>query len=187
MVLCSWLLDREMPSLAQSAGMLISFLGVLIIVSRGELAALMQLEFHAGDLWILVAMPVWGVYSVLLKRAPRELRGTGFAFALAAIGVAITLPVYVLDTWASPLRWPSAAQAGAILYIAVGASVLGFVAWNRGVVVAGANAAGFTLPLLPAFGTVLAIMFLGESFHLFHAVAFVVILGGVVLATARHR
>jgi drug/metabolite transporter (DMT)-like permease len=185
MLACSWLLEREKPSGAQIAGMLTSFLGVLVIVSRGEMATLVQFEFHRGDLWILLAMPLWGLYSVLLKRAPRELRGIGFAFAIAAFGVAMLAPLYVATEWSSPWHWPTAAQAAAILYIAVGASVLAFLAWNRGVGVAGANAAGFTLPLLPAFGTVLAIVFLGESFHLFHAVAFVIILAGVVLATYR--
>ena len=189
MIACSWLLERDKPSLRQVSGMLISFVGVLIIVSRGDIATLMHFEFHRGDLWIIVAMPLWGLYSVLLKRAPPELRGIGFAFAIAALGVAMLMPVYVLDTLASPMRWPIGIIATlvicTILYIAVGASVVAFLAWNRGVALAGANAAGFTLPLLPAFGTVLAIVFLGESFHLFHAVAFVVILAGVVLATYR--
>jgi drug/metabolite transporter (DMT)-like permease len=185
MIGCSWLLERDKPSLRQVTGMLVSFVGVLIIVSRGDARTLMHLEFHRGDLWIIVAMPLWGLYSVLLKRAPGELRGIGFAFSIAALGVAMLLPVYLVDTLASPMRWLTAAQTAAIAYIAVGASVLAFLAWNRGVALAGANAAGFTLPLLPAFGTVLAIVFLGESFYLFHAVAFVVILAGVVLATYR--
>jgi drug/metabolite transporter (DMT)-like permease len=63
--------------------------------------------------------------------------------------------------------------------------VLAFLAWNRGVAVVGANAAGFTLPLLPAFGTALAILFLGEVFQPFHAAGFVIIVAGVALATYR--
>ena len=186
MVLCSWLLEREKPSGRQLAGMLLSFVGVVIIVSRGELTALRHLEFHRGDLWILLAMPMWGVYSVLLMRAPIEVRGMGLAFTVAATGVAMMLPLYVVDIAGGPLRAPSAAEIGAVLYIGVVASVIAFLAWNRGVALAGANAAGFTMPLLPAFGTLLAIIFLGESFHAFHAIAFIFILGGVVLATRRH-
>jgi len=185
MLVCSWILEREKASRRQIAGMLISFAGVLIIVSRGEVAALRHLEFHRGDLWILVAMPLWGVYSVLLRRTPRELRGMGLAFTVAAIGVAMLAPVYALDVIGAPLRWPSAAEIGAVLYIAVAASVLAFLAWNRGVAVVGANAAGFTLPLLPAFGTALAMLFLGEAFQGFHAIGFITIVAGVSLATYR--
>jgi drug/metabolite transporter (DMT)-like permease len=185
MVACSWILEREQASLRQIAGMVISFAGVVIIVCQGEIQRLAHLELHSGDLWILAAMPMWGLYSVLLKRVPAELRGAGLAFTIAAIGVALLLPLSAVDAIDARLRWPSAAEVGAVLYIAVAASVAAFIAWNRGVAVVGANAAGFTLPLLPAFGTVLAIIFLGEAFRGFHAVGFATIVAGVVLATYR--
>ena len=185
MVACSWILEREHASLRQIAGMVISFAGVVIIVCQGEMQRLAQLELHSGDLWILVAMPMWGLYSVLLKRLPTGLRGTGLAFTITAIGVAMLLPLYAVDAIGASLRWPSAAEVAAVLYIAVAASVAAFLAWNRGVAVVGANAAGFTLPLLPAFGTVLAMIFLGEAFRGFHAVGFATIVAGVVLATYR--
>ena len=185
MIMCSWLLERDTPSLRQIGGMLISFLGVLIVVSHGSLQTLLSLEFHRGDAWILIAMPMWGLYSVLLKRTPPELRGAGFAFSIAAIGVAMLFPLYIVDVWGEPFRRLSPTELGAILYIAIAASVLAFLAWNRGVAVVGANAAGFTLPLLPAFGTLLAIVFLDEAFRGFHAAGFITIVAGVSFATAR--
>jgi len=184
-VVCSWLVDRERAGWRQVAGMLISFLGVLVIVCQGEPARLAQLEFHRGDAWILLAMPLWGLYSVLVKRCPPELRGVTLTFVLAAIGVAMLLPLYFAVAPRGPLRLPSATEAGAVLYVAIGASVLAFLCWNRGVAVVGANAAGFTIPLLPVFGTVLAIVALGESFRGFHAAGFATILTGVLLATWR--
>lgn len=184
-VVCSWFIDGEKAGWRQLGGMLVSFAGVLIIVCRGEPARLAQLEIHSGDALILLAMPVWGIYSVLLKRCPPELRGAALTFVLAAIGVAILVPLYFAAAPRGPLRWPTATEAGAVLYVAIAASVLAFICWNRGVAVVGANAAGFTLPLLPAFGTVLAILFLGESFQGFHAAGFATLLAGVVLATWR--
>jgi len=184
-VVCSWLVDRERAGWRQIAGMLISFLGVLVIVCQGEPARLAQLEFHRGDAWILLAMPLWGLYSVLVKRCPPELRGVTLTFVLAAIGVAMLLPLYFAVAPRGPLRLPSATEAGAVLYVAIGASVLAFLCWNRGVGVVGANAAGFTIPLLPVFGTLLAILVLGESFRGFHAAGFATILTGVLLATWR--
>ena len=70
-----------------------------------------------------------------------------------------------------------------MIYMGLGASVLAFICWNRGVAVVGANAAGFTVHLLPAFGTLLAILFLGEVFAGFHAAGIATILAGVLLAT----
>jgi drug/metabolite transporter (DMT)-like permease len=184
-VICSWAVDREGAGWRQIGGMLVSFLGVLVIVCQGEPARLVQLEIHRGDVWIFLAMPIWGIYSVLVRRCPPELRGATLTFVLALIGVAILLPLYFASAPRGPLLWPSEAEAGAVLYIAIAASVLAFICWNRGVAVVGANAAGFTLPLLPAFGTVLAILLLGESFRGFHGAGFATILAGVLLATWR--
>ena len=58
MLLCSWVIERERASRGQIAGMLISLAGILIILARGEPARVLQLELHAGDAWILLAMPV---------------------------------------------------------------------------------------------------------------------------------
>ena len=80
---------------------------------------------------------------------------------------------------------PTAAEAAVVLYIAIGTSVLAYICWNRGVAVVGANAAGFTIHLLPAFGTVLAILFLGERFAAFHAAGIATILAGVLIATRK--
>lgn len=184
-VVCSWIVDREKAGLRQSAGMLLSFVGVLLIVCQGEPGRLLQLEFHRGDAWILLAMPIWGIYSVIVKRCPPELRGLVLTFVIAVIGLAMLAPLYFAGAPRGPLRWPTGAEAGAVLYVAIAASVLAFLCWNRGVAVVGANAAGFTLPLLPVFGTVLAMLFLGESFRAFHAAGFATILVGVVLATWR--
>lgn len=185
MLLCSWILERDRATPHQVAGMLISFLGIVIIVCRGEPARLAQLEIHRGDAWILLAMPMWGVYSVLLKRAPAALRGIALAFVIAAAGVLMMVPLFMLDAAQGEMRWPGAAGVGGILYVALAASVAAFLCWNRGVAVLGANAAGFTMPLLPVFGTLLAMLFLGESFQAFHAAGFATILAGVILATYR--
>jgi drug/metabolite transporter (DMT)-like permease len=78
---------------------------------------------------------------------------------------------------------PTGPEIAAVFYIALCASVAAFMCWNRGVAVVGANAAGVSLHLLPAFGTILAIIFLGESFQGFHAAGIATILVGVVVAS----
>lgn len=184
-LLCSWLIDRERASWRQIAGMLVSLAGILIILSRGRPAALLELELHAGDGWILLAMPVWGIYSVLLKRRPAELGGLPFLFVISLAGVVMLLPFVALEAARAPVALPTAAEALGVLYMGLMASVAAFIFWNRGVATVGANAAGFTIHLLPAFGTLLAILFLGESFATFHAAGIVTILAGVLLATIK--
>jgi drug/metabolite transporter (DMT)-like permease len=183
MLLCSWALERERATPGQLAGMLVSLAGVCIILGRGELANLLQFRFHPGDAWIVLAMPIWGVYSVLLKRWPKDLGGTGFLFVLAAAGLPILLPAMAVESMiVSPKPLTPAGLAG-LVYVALFASVGAFICWNRGVAAVGANAAGFSMPLLPAFGTVLAILFLGEEVRPFHLAGIVTILTGVFVAT----
>lgn len=183
MLLCSWIFEREHATPRQIAGMLVSLAGILVILSRGEPASLLELELHAGDLWILAAMPIWGVYSVLLKRRPAGLGAREFLFVISVAGAMMLAPGFAALALQAPPRWPGEAAALGVLYMGIGASVLAFNFWNRGVAVVGANAAGFTVHLLPAFGTVLAIVFLGEAFAGFHAVGIATILAGVLLAT----
>jgi drug/metabolite transporter (DMT)-like permease len=182
-LLCSWVMDRERASARQVAGMLVSLAGILVILTRGEFARLLEFELHAGDAWILLAILLWGVYSVLLKRRPAALGGTELLFAMAVPAILLLTPAFFLEAQVLPPRPPSLESAAAVLYIGLFASAGAFMCWNRGVAVVGPNAAGFTLHLLPAFGTVLAILFLGETFQAFHAVGVATILAGVFVAT----
>jgi drug/metabolite transporter (DMT)-like permease len=183
MLLCSWSIEHERATRRQIAGVLISLVGILVILSRGELRSLLQFEFRAGDAWILLAMPVWGIYSVLLKRRPPELGGVVFLFLISVAGVMLLAPAFALEALRAPPRWPTTGEAAGVLYVALAASVGAFIFWNRGVAIVGANAAGFTLHLLPAFATVLAMVFLGEAFYAFHAAGIATILLGVIVAT----
>ncbi len=182
-MLCSWWMERERATRGQVIGMLISLGGILIILARGELARLTQVEFHLGDFWILSAMAIWGVYSVLLKRRPAQLGGVLMLFAVSVMGLALMLPLFVWRAMQAPLPVPDAAAVGAVLYIALAASIGSFICWNKGVAVVGANTASVSMHLLPAFGTILAILLLGETFQLFHAAGIATILIGVVVAT----
>ena len=183
MLLSSWALERERATGRQIFGMLVSFAGVVAILSRGDVASLLQLHFHAGDGWILLAMPMWGIYSVLLKRWPREVGGTAFLFLISVTGLPILLPAMLVESVYVPREPLTVPGFAGLVYVALFASVGAFICWNRSVAAVGANVAGFSMPLLPAFGTVLAIVFLGESVRPFHLIGIATILAGVLLAT----
>jgi drug/metabolite transporter (DMT)-like permease len=181
---CSWLLERERATPRQIAGMLISLAGILVIMTRGELASLLHIGIHSGDAWILAAMPLWGLYTVLLKRRPPELSGVGLLFVISVFGLGMLAPAFIFaQSVITPAPLPTLEVLLAVVYFGIVASVVAYICWNRGVAIVGANTAGFTLHLLPAFGTILAIVFLGEQFHAFHAAGIATILAGVLLAT----
>ncbi|HZS82901.1 MAG TPA: DMT family transporter [Stellaceae bacterium] len=186
-LLCSWALEGEKPTARQVVGMLVSFTGILVIMRRGEMAEMLRFDVNRGDAVILAAMPVWGLYSVLLKRRPRDFAGLELLFLLSLFAVLCLAPFFLAEHLLLRRTVLSLASAGGILYVSLFASVLGYVCWNRGVAAVGANRAGFTIHLLPAFGTALAILFLGEELHGFHLAGIATILAGVWLATSAPR
>jgi drug/metabolite transporter (DMT)-like permease len=184
MIIVSRAMIGERATWRQLAGMTISAIGIIVIMSRGELDSLRRLEFHSGDIWILAALPFWAIYSVLLKRRPAELGGLELVFLTGVAGVVTMLPFYAVEAVLLPAPVVDAGTLAALAYIAIGPSVLSFICWNRGVAVVGPNVAGLFVHLMPVFGTALAVLFLGERFLPAHGVGIAVILGGVALVTA---
>lgn len=183
-VCISWLAYRDTITPRQALGIVLSLLGVLLIVTRGDLGVLLRLRFNPGDLWALVAVPVWGGYTVLLKRRPAELDPLVFIAAIAVVGLVLMAPVYVWDTLSSGgLRFTPGTLA-VIGYTALFASLLAYVFWNSAVPRVGPNKAGLFLHLHPVFTTVLAIAFLGERLFAYHGVGIVLIAGGIYLTSA---
>jgi drug/metabolite transporter (DMT)-like permease len=183
-ILCSWLVDGDRVSPVQLLGMVASFLGIVVIIERGDLLQLVHFRFALGDLIILAAMPCWGVYCVLLKRRPRELDGLGLLFTVSFVGVLILAPMYVAESVLFMRPTLSLASAAAALYVGLFASLLAYFCWNYGVAKIGPNRSGFLLHLLPAFGTLLAVVFLHESVHIYHFIGIGLIIAGVAIATS---
>lgn len=184
----AWIIDGDRVSPRQLLGMAISFCGIVVIITRGEAQQLLHLHFNVGDLIIFFAMPAWGLYCVLLRRVPKSLDTLGLLFAINIAGLAMIAPAAAVEAifFATP-RWTPLSLA-AVLYIGLFASFLAYICWNRGVELVGPNHAGFTTHLLPAFATVLAVVFLHEELHLYHVAGIAVVLFGVYLATsARHK
>ncbi len=183
-VCISWLLFRDTISWRQALGIALSLGGVLAIVTRGELGVLLQLHFNPGDLWALLSVPIWGLYTVLLKRRPAELDALVFLAAISVVGVVLMLPLYGWDVARGGHMRFTPATVGAVVYMAVFASLLAYVFWNSAVPRVGANKAGLFLHLHPVFTTLLAIAFLGERLHRYHGAAIALIVGGIYLTTA---
>jgi drug/metabolite transporter (DMT)-like permease len=172
--------------LRQVAGIILSFIGVAVIVMHGELDRLMRLDLNWGDLGIAVAAFSWAVYSVLLRRPSLQGLPTMPLFTvIAAAGAVLLIPFMVWETLSvAPLPTEGAAWAN-LVGLAIFSSVLPFSAYQYGVKVVGPSITSVFLYLLPAYGVVMAILFLGEEFHAYHAVGFVLVSLGVIMATAQ--
>ncbi|HRW71456.1 DMT family transporter [Ottowia sp.] len=175
---------------AQLAGALLSMLGVATVLARGEPAQLLRLHLVPGDLYMLAATLSWAWYSWLLTRhaEPEPIRQDWAAFLLAQ--VVFGLGWSGLMTGAEWALTPAHIQWGwplalALVFIAVGPAVVAYRCWGLGVQRAGPALAGFFSNLTPLFAAVLSAAFLGEPPRLFHAVAFALIVAGIVVSSRR--
>lgn len=166
----------------QVAGIAVSLAGVLTILGRGTPAALSALAFERGDLWVLAAVLSWALYTLLLARRPAGVDPLALLAALVAIGAGWIAPFYALEVARGARLALDAVTAASIAYVAVFASLVAYVLWNEGVARVGPSRAGVFLHLMPAFGSLLAVALLGESFRPFHAAGIALILAGVYLA-----
>jgi drug/metabolite transporter (DMT)-like permease len=183
--LWSFLLFREPLTRGQVGGVLISLAGVIVVVSGGDIARLASLALNAGDVMVLVAIAIYALYSALLRWRPGMTQVSFLTFTMG-LGALMLVPVTVAERLSgAPLPSLSLEIAAASVYVAIFPSILGYLAFNRGVQLIGANRAGPFLHLVPLFGGVLSVIFLGERPQLFHLVGAVLVIGGVFLASRR--
>ncbi len=182
-VCISWLMYRETVKRTQLLGILVSALGVVAILARGDPSLLLELRANPGDLWALASVPVWGLYSVLLRRLPEGLHPLSLLGAIMIVGVTILSPFFFWEVAFERPSPPSREALIGVAYMALFASVLAYICWNRAVAVVGANKAGQFVHLLPVFATVLAVIFLGETLRFYHLVGVALIFTGIYLAT----
>lgn len=165
----------------QVVGALVALAGVLFIIAQGEMERLLALRLHVGDAIIGVAVIVWSLYSVGLRKRP-DVHPLSFLAASIIVGVMVIAPVYAMEIASGRLIRPEAGSALAIAYVSVFPSFLAYLFFNRGVELIGSAAAGQYTNLMPVMGAGLAILFLGERLFAYHVVGLLLVLCGIVVA-----
>ncbi len=178
-----WFFFGERLSVRQVIGILVSMIGLLFIITRGEPGVLKNLEFSSGDLWTLGAGVSWAVYSVLLRRRPVQMDPIAFLTSIIFLGLVFLLPFYLWELSVYGGFSLSAASLGSIAYVCMFPSVLAYIFWNRAVDRVGASRGGIFFHLMPVFSILLAVSFLGERLHMFHLTGMMLIFSGIALTT----
>ena len=171
-------------TLAQAIGVLLSLTGVLVILLHGDLTALANIQFNEGDLIFLAAMVVFGLYSVLTLKRP-AIHGLSFVVFTFGCGAVCLIPLLVWELFTRPVMALDARNIASLFYVAVFPSTLAYLSFNRGVLLIGANRAAPFFHVVPVFGSLMAIVFLGERPQLFHIVGFALVLTGVFVASRK--
>jgi drug/metabolite transporter (DMT)-like permease len=179
-IVITWIVFKEKVTRLQTTGIGLCLLGACLVVLRGRFSTFFELSFVQGDLLMLVAILLYALYSVFLRRRPpmHPLSFLVYTFAMGAMGL---LPFYVWELSCHGAFRLSAGTAFSISYLAVFPSIVAFFCWNRGVELIGANRAGLFINLIPVFASLMAIIWLGESLKAFHIIGMLLIFTGMIL------
>jgi drug/metabolite transporter (DMT)-like permease len=176
------------PQLRQLFGAFISILGVVVVLSRGELSSLLKIHLVVGDLFILFATIIWAFYSWMLTKpgtsTERSWHWAEFLLAQVVFGLISSIVFSGMEAMTGTFQFEFNAWVLALLlYIAIGPSIIAYRCWGLGVQEAGPAVASFFSNLTPVFAAIMSAVLLGEMPQLFHAAAFFLILIGILVSS----
>lgn len=182
--LLSWLLlgDRTRP--IQALGISLAVLGILVVIARGKVATLIELQAQPGDLLMVLAVFSWGLFSVLLRRHVVPLTPLAFLTVQIAFGSLVILPFYLVDLWFFSGGFEiTTSNLAPLLYFAIFPGLLAYGFWNHAIHVVGPTQSAIFMYLTPVFAAALAVAFLDETLGSSHLTGGLLILAGLYFAT----
>jgi drug/metabolite transporter (DMT)-like permease len=182
--LTAWSLFGDRLLIGQLIGMTMGFAGVLLIIGKGNLASLAAFKFNPGDILLVGAMFTWSIYTAFLRKRP-PISWQSLSWTIYAVAAVSNLPFALIEHalgYTMRADFATAATAG---YAAIFPSLIAYIFYNRGVELLGPARAGLYLFLVPVFGALLAMVFLGEKLYPFHALGFALIVAGVLVGSRK--
>lgn len=166
-------------------GGLISLAGVVLLISRGSVATLLGLELNTGDLWMLLAVFSWSIYTAFLQWRPQGMHPMLLLAAFIVVGLCVMAPMYAWElSQGASIRLHAGAVTG-ILYAGTVAAFLGFVCFNAGVAQVGPAVGSLFIHLMPVFASILSALVLGEKPVWYHYAGMALVFGGILLTTRK--
>ena len=186
-IIFCWLFKIEKTNFYQILGIIFSLLGVVVIITKANLTLLMNLNFNKGDLWMVVAMFSWAMYSALLRKKKLEISQLSLLQTIISAGLIFLLPAYLVEL---ALGYRVSVHLPFVLtltYVVLFPGLAAFIFWIKGISIIGSNRSGIFLHLIPIFSTIMAILIFNEKFMTFHLIGAALIVSGIILSSkGRH-
>jgi len=179
--LLNFLVFRIRVTPLQIVGLLLSVAGIVLTASHGSLVRLVELDVNTGDAIMILGLVSYSIYTVMLRGKP-DIHWQSLMIVLTGSAMITTLPFTAAEFQLGAGIWPGTQGWAILAYVVIFPSILAQVLYIRGIEMIGANRAALFINLVPIFGTLLSIIIVGEDFHLYHAVALVLVFGGIWLA-----
>jgi len=184
-VFISFIFKTEKINFSQILGLVLSITGVVIIITRLDVAKLINLDLNKGDLWLLVAMLSWAIYSTMLRTHNIGLKYLSFMTVIVSIGLIFLFPQFLFELKSHQVFKFNTPVILITSYVVFFAGIGSYILWNKAVVIVGPNKAGIFLHLMPVFSSFMAIFLLNEKLMKFHIIGAIVIIIGIYLSSKK--
>ena len=182
-----WLFRIEKTNTYQILGVIFSLSGVVVIITKADLGILLNLNFNKGDLWMVVAMFSWAMYSALLRKKKIELSHISFLQIIITAGLIFLLPAYLIEIFLGHRLNIHMPFILTLSYVVLFPGLASFIFWIKGISIIGSNRSGIFLHLMPIFSTLMAILIFREKFMAYHLIGAILIVTGIVLSSKGQR
>ena len=180
-----WVFKIEKTNFYQILGVLFSLMGVVVIVTNADADKLLNLNFNKGDLWMVVAMLSWAMYSALLRKKKFKLSQISLLQTIISAGLILLLPAYLIEMalgYRVNIHLPFILT---LTYVVLFPGLASFFFWIKGISIIGSNRSGIFLHLMPIFSTIMAMLIFKEKFMIFHLIGAILIVAGIILSSKR--
>lgn len=183
----AWLILGDRLKGIQVAGIISAFVGISIMVSRADWNVLSSLNFNMGDLLIIIAIMGYAMYSINIRKMPGGINPFTALLIITGSGSLLILPFYLIESIYFQSFPVSLQSIFVVLILAFLVSIVSVFMWNLGNAVVGPGRAGMFVNLIPVYGTILAIIFLGEILYFYHVIGAALICMGIILVLRNYK
>ena len=184
-ILVCFLLKIEKTNIFQIIGVIFSFAGVIMIITKANFEILKNLDFNKGDITMVIAMFSWALYSTLLKGKKYELTQISLLQVVITFGLIFLIPVYFIE-YQIGFRINLELPFILILsYVVLFPGLASFLLWIKGISMIGANRSGVFLHLMPILSAIMAMIFFSEKFMFYHILGACFIITGILLSNKK--
>ena len=181
----SSIMNIEKTNIFQLLGLLLSIIGIGSIISNGDIQKMISLNFNKGDLWMLVCVLTWALYSTLLKKNKFKFSQFSLRQLMVSVGILFLIPQFFYEQSIGLEVNFNKAFFLILFYVVVFPAIAAYYCWQKGIEIIGPNRASMFIQLMPLFSAVMAIIIFNEKFELYHFVGAAFIVLGIYLSNKK--
>ena len=184
-IVLSSLMKIEKTNIFQLFGLILSIIGIGSIISNGDIQKIISLNFNKGDMWMLVCVITWSLYSTLLKKNNFKFSQFTLIQLMVSVGVLFLIPQFFYEKSIGLKLNLNKEFLLILIYVAVFPAIAAYYFWQKGIEIIGPNRSTMFIQLMPLFSAIMAIIFFKEKFELYHFAGAILILSGIYLSNRK--